>query len=113
MRITLLLFISLLLMGCDQSYNYSDRTDTSYVDGTLMTVKTLVVNESTTFECIESQSGLCYFKVSSQRCSKESAMTTCVVVHIDSFELQPGKAKEFKGVNIKEKFLHCASALKF
>ena len=113
MRISQLFFVSALLIGCDASLNYSNKTATSYVDDTKMTVKTSIANESTTFECIESQSGACFFKVSSQRCNQEGSDTECVIVSLDNFELMPGDTKKFIGVNNEESFLHCASAFKF
>jgi len=112
MRILLIITI-IILTGCDTSVNYSEHTKTSYIDGTKMTVQISVANKSTRFKCVESQSGTCFFKVSSQRFQQKTTTSICTSIPLDDFQLRLGKAKEFTGINIQEKFLHCASAFKF
>jgi len=113
MRVTLFIVIS-ILTGCDASvnYSYSERTLSSLIHDTKMTVQVSVANESTRFICVESQSGTCFFKVSSHRCEQKTTASICTSIPLDDFQLKPGKSKEFIGINIQEKFLHCASAFK-
>jgi hypothetical protein len=113
MKLTLIILLTSLLLACDYSTNYSDTTISTYTHDNIMTVHVSVANKLTKFKCIESQSGTCFFKISSKNCTSKINPIICTTLAVDNFKLAPGMTREFEGKNNKEKFLQCSSPLNF
>jgi hypothetical protein len=68
--------------------------------------------DSTTFRCLQSGTGRCFYRVFSERCSSANAAaleadTQCQQREVDSFALRVGQRRELQG--LPAGFVHCVT----